>query len=485
MKYGIWIVAATTLALGGCGGSSPAPTPTPTNSPPSFTSATAASVVENTAGTFYSATASDANGDTLTYSISGGADASAFTITSDGKLSFKVAPNYELPTDSGGDNVYNVDLSVSDGKASATLALAVTVTNSKEGIAVKRISTGLGDVVGFTVDTATRDLLVYDRDGTVYRVSGDTGARTAMGNLFQSTLAGTHRLLAMASLVGAPAAYGKGLMVEQGDTGLITIRSFNYDSLGNWFLGNALVSGTGTVSDDNTAAMTVSADHKFYIALSDGSGSGTTTTTAQDGASALGKLYRVELNPDPYAGASAIFFLTYSVGSGVHQPNGASLYNSRMLFADRGGSVADEIDAYAVADTGANFGWPYYEGTTATGSVTPAGMISPILQLLRGTGDKDVTGLVGGTPYSGSIPGIANDYVFGDKSGKVFTIPLDTLDSTGSSTLNASKVELRSADFTPDTSTLDSVVALGADSSGVLYILDSDGELYRVDQGTS
>ena len=55
-------------------------------------------------------------GQTLSYSISGGADASKFTIgASTGALSFVTAPDFELPTDAGGNNVYDVIVQVSDG----------------------------------------------------------------------------------------------------------------------------------------------------------------------------------------------------------------------------------------------------------------------------------------------------------------------------------------------------------------------------------
>ena len=77
-------------------------------------------------------TATDANaGQTLTYSIAGGADAAQFTINSStGALSFVTAPNYEAPIDSGGNNVYDVTMQVSDGNGGTdTQTLAVTVTN--------------------------------------------------------------------------------------------------------------------------------------------------------------------------------------------------------------------------------------------------------------------------------------------------------------------------------------------------------------------
>lgn len=78
----------------------------------------------------YFATDAD-SGDLLTWSIAGGDDAALFTIDSaTGDLAFIVTPDFEAPTDSGADNVYDVTVQVSDGNAgSDTQAIAVTVTD--------------------------------------------------------------------------------------------------------------------------------------------------------------------------------------------------------------------------------------------------------------------------------------------------------------------------------------------------------------------
>ncbi|MBI5924824.1 MAG: DUF4347 domain-containing protein, partial [Aquabacterium sp.] len=69
----------------------------------------AVNVAENsTAVTTVTATDADA-GSTLTYSISGGADSAKFSINSStGVLTFASAPDFESPTDAGGNNVYDV-----------------------------------------------------------------------------------------------------------------------------------------------------------------------------------------------------------------------------------------------------------------------------------------------------------------------------------------------------------------------------------------
>lgn len=79
-------------------------------------------------------TASDPDGNALTYGIAGGADAGRFWINSTtGLLSFLTAPDYETPIDAGGNNVYDVTISASDGVAGpVTQAVQVTVTDVSE-----------------------------------------------------------------------------------------------------------------------------------------------------------------------------------------------------------------------------------------------------------------------------------------------------------------------------------------------------------------
>ncbi len=107
------------------------------NEAPSITSdgggATAAlSVPENT--TLVTTVAgTDPDGDTLAFSISGGADAAKFAINSvTGVLVFITAPDFEHPTDANADNVYEVTVQVSDGLLTASQSLRVTVTDVAE-----------------------------------------------------------------------------------------------------------------------------------------------------------------------------------------------------------------------------------------------------------------------------------------------------------------------------------------------------------------
>ena len=89
--------------------------------------------------------ASDGDGDSLSYSLSG-ADAADFSIDANGLLKFAASPSFLVPADSGTNNVYNVTVTVSDGTGagalSDTIALTITILESTESTTEPTISSG-------------------------------------------------------------------------------------------------------------------------------------------------------------------------------------------------------------------------------------------------------------------------------------------------------------------------------------------------------
>ncbi len=124
--------------------------------------------------------------DVLTYSLTG-PDAALFTVNASTKeLSFKTAPNYESPADAGGDNVYDIILTVSDSKLNAVQAIAVTVTPVNEA---PDIAGGTTIALSVPENTSSIGLTVTDPDSgdvPVLTLSGpEAGAFNVVGNTLQ------------------------------------------------------------------------------------------------------------------------------------------------------------------------------------------------------------------------------------------------------------------------------------------------------------
>ncbi|MEP3372053.1 malectin domain-containing carbohydrate-binding protein, partial [Maribacter dokdonensis] len=107
-----------------------------TNTAPSITSAATVSVEENqTAVIDVEATDdNDVEGPGLVYSLTGLVDDSLFEIDQvTGVIGFITSPDFENPTDAGADNVYNIQVSLTDsGSLTAVQDIAITVTDIAE-----------------------------------------------------------------------------------------------------------------------------------------------------------------------------------------------------------------------------------------------------------------------------------------------------------------------------------------------------------------
>jgi Cadherin domain./Hemolysin-type calcium-binding repeat (2 copies). len=137
-------------------------------------------------------TASDADGGGLTYSITGGVDASLFNVNAvTGAVSFKTAPDFEAPTDSNRNNIYNVVVTASDSVTSVAQALAITVTNvndnapiitsngggSTSSIMVAENSSAVTIVTATDADRTTPNFMIAGGlDAALFTLNAATGA---------------------------------------------------------------------------------------------------------------------------------------------------------------------------------------------------------------------------------------------------------------------------------------------------------------------
>ena len=100
----------------------------PNNAPVIDASTSTYSVLENQTSAF-TVSASDADGDTLTYSINSGDDSALMSINSSGVVTFISSPDFESPSDANTDNNYQITVTVSDGSLTDSENFTLTVTN--------------------------------------------------------------------------------------------------------------------------------------------------------------------------------------------------------------------------------------------------------------------------------------------------------------------------------------------------------------------
>ncbi|MDG5489452.1 PQQ-dependent sugar dehydrogenase [Sphingomonas sp. BGYR3] len=460
---------------GGSGGSAgvPAPAPPPANRAPAFTSATSASVAENSVGVVYRAAATDADGDTVTFTLAGD-DASRFALTLNGELAFLTPPDFDEPGDANFDNEYRLTLTASDGRATTAQILTVTVTNLAEGIAVRRIDQGLTNITAIAPINET-ELLIGDRGGAVSRYNLQTGA---VEPLVQIGNIAPDGLLAITPTNRYPADGSFFAMYLTPQGSLIV----------NWYLRNP----AGPYVPSNFGPVLAQPAQNYrgggwlgrdgpdgvLALIGDAELTGAGSSNAQNDQSWLGKLLRIAPNPDPYAGATISFFTRSIVARGIKSPNGGAAFNGALIFADAATTGQQEVNFYTPGTGGRNFGWPFREGTTVIGGTPPANLVDPVIRYQAAVLPGITGPVIGGAMGPRSIASIADHYVFADASGAIFSAPADRLNAATPLLLTA--VKRRTADFTPNLGTINSPRAIVNGTDGSVLILDSDGELFIV-----
>jgi glucose/arabinose dehydrogenase len=497
----VFILFAAACGGGGGGGMAPPPA---ANRPPAITSPATASVPENSAGAVYAATAADPDGNALSFSLSGGADRAAFAITAAGALSFVQAPDFEVPADADANNVYLVQIAVSDGMTSATLDLAVTVTNvGPDAFRVARVGTGFAAPVWLTaVPDGSGRVFVVERAGLIRILAPATGAVAATPFLdvsAQTTNDGERGLLGFAP---APdfSATGTFYVYMTNAAGQIEIRRYR------------TLAGNRDRADPATADAILTIDHPvnnnhyggwlefgpdgfLYLGIGDGGGGGDLPNNAQNLNILLGKMLRIDPSADAFPTDPA---RDYAIPAGnpfaasggraeiwaygVRNPfrNSFDPLTQNLWIGDVGQNAREEIDLMRPADAGANFGWHIMEGTAVfTGTPIP-GLTPPVAEYLHGSGPREGNSVTGGIVYRGPVEALRGQYLFADFiDGNLWSIPVARV-SLGT-TIPSSQFILRRADFTPNAGAITNPVAFGVDQAGNVYIVDFDGEIFRIE----
>lgn len=482
----------TLLILASCGGGDGAAPPAGPNAAPSFTSAQTASVAE-TAAIAYQATATDPENNPLTFTIAGGADAARFVISAAGALSFAPAADFDLPGDADGNNVYAVQLRVSDGRNAVDQMVDITVTNSREGIAVRRVATGFTQPLFVAPIPGDSRVYVVEKTGGVFLFDPATGMRTQVLSVGSLSTDGERGLLGLAARPDH-ASSRKVLLVATAPDGAVEIREYTLGlpQSSDVFL-TVLRTPHGDFSNHNGGWIAFGPDGLLYVGIGDGGGGGDPGNNAQNVNVRLGKILRLAINPDPFAGAAPGPFYIPAPGNpflggggdpwiyalGLRNPFRASFFNDRLLIGDVGQGAVEEIDMVSTSQPGRNFGWRFLEGTQPFSGTAPTGLTPPVAEYRHGTGPREGNSVTGGYVYRGPVASLRDRYVFADfVRGNIWTVPFASL--VDGQTLASSRFEQRNLDFTPDTGTINLLVSFGEDSAGNLFIVDFDGDIFMV-----
>lgn len=498
------VIAACGGGGGGNGGSS---TPPPMgNRAPAFTSLGAVSVQEETAGVFHTVTASDPDGNPLTFSLTGGVDQTQFRITSSGALSFVTPPDFEAPADANRDNIYIVVVNVSDGSANVMQTLSVTVTDVvTSGFRVRRVAAGLDQPV----------FLAPVPDGT--------------GRVFVVELTGRVRIMTPSTGAIAPTLFldVSGEVSTGGERGLLGFATApDFTSSGRFFVFLTVLDGTievrqyRTLATDRNRADPTTADaiiriphsmfsnhnggwigfgphdNMLYIAVGDGGGAGDPDNNGQNTGTLLGKILRIDPASDAFPLDTARDYAIpagnpFASGGGAPEVWAYGLRNpfrnsfdpqtGNLWIGDVGQQTVEEIDLMRPGDAGANFGWPILEGTVPFRGGSTAGLTPPVAEYRHGSGERQGNTVIGGHVFTGPIDSLRGLYIFADFiTPNIWSVPVSRL--TVGSTLPASEFTVRNADFAPGSGAFTNIVSFGVDSTGNLYVVDLDGEIFVIER---
>jgi hypothetical protein len=236
-------------------------------------------------------------------------------------------------------------------------------------------------------------------------------------------------------------------------------------------------------------------DGLLYAGIGDGGGGGDPSNNAQNVNVLLGKILRIDpasdaFPADPLRDYAIPAGNPFAASSGRPEIWAYGLRNpfrdsfdpltQNLWIGDVGQGAREEIDLMRPTDGGANFGWRIMEGTAVFAGPTIAGLTPPVAEYLHGGGPREGNSVTGGYVYRGPVEALRGQYIFADFiNGNLWSLPIAQV-SIGT-TLPSSRFILRRTDFTPNAGAINNIASFGVDQAGNLYIVDFDGEIFRIE----
>jgi len=214
-------------------------------------------------------------------------------------------------------------------------------------------------------------------------------------------------------------------------------------------------------------------DGMLYLSAGDGGGGNNQFMYAQDAASHLGKLLRIDVSTPPYV-IPAGNPVWPNVGQnenwaiGLRNPFRYAFDAGQLYIADVGQGAREEIDVVSASASGLNYGWSIMEGTLCLGiggPCTTPGLTAPVYDYDHSQGCS----IIGGYVYRGAaIPELQGQYLFSDYcTGFVRSLTFEN----GMATVRQAPMVNVGTNVTQ---------SFGQDGAGELYILTGDGRVLRI-----
>lgn len=227
-------------------------------------------------------------------------------------------------------------------------------------------------------------------------------------------------------------------------------------------------------------------DDYLYIGLGDGGDSFDPGNRAQDGTTELGKILRIDVGNgstfsapagNPFSNNASFLDTIWALGFRNPWRFSFDRLNGDLYIADVGQGSREEISFQpGNSQGGENYGWRCMEGKECTGlsgcTCNSPALTIPIFDYTHGGGNCSVTG---GYVYRGAaIPELDGTYFFADFcTGKIWSFV-----RSGNT---VSQFTDRTAELHPITGeTINNITSFGEDDKGEIYIVDRDGEIFKI-----
>jgi glucose/arabinose dehydrogenase len=228
-------------------------------------------------------------------------------------------------------------------------------------------------------------------------------------------------------------------------------------------------------------------DGYLYIGMGDGGGGYDPKNRAQNGLDPLGKMHRIDVDKgtpfavpqdNPFVNDPKVLDTVWALGLRNPWRFTFDSKNGDMYIADVGQRSVEEISWQSgTSKGGENYGWRCMEGNECTGlagcKCNSENLTKPIHQYKHKKGNCSITG---GYVYRGSdIAELQGTYFFGDFcTANIWSFKWDGTEIT--------QLQDRTEELAPrDTSkSINSITSFGPDARGELYIVDRDGDIFKI-----